>query len=183
MIELMVVMIIMSILLAMMMPAFERMAIGGGVDGAARAVGGQLRMSRQYAIANREYIALLLPGDEINDDDKKFTAYRACIVTNPTNPVFAEWVPNTEWQFLPTGAIIETVSSGRTVNNVEGEDGIRAIVFAPTGRVLGNTQQVRVVEGAVAGDSPIIRNPDNFRLIEADTYTGRVTYSDEQLGN
>ncbi len=191
MVELLMVMVVITILITMMMPAFERLALGSGVQGAARAVSGQLRMARQHAITSRERVALLMPAGEISEDEKKWIAYRPCIVDNSNN--WVAWVPNTEWQFVPTGAVIAQVGAPDALGNppsdsttmiadVPGEaNAIRAIVFTPTGRLVGTNRILHIVEGAVANGQMIIRNRDNYRTLEVDTYTGRTSYKDEQL--
>ena len=66
MIEIMLVLVIVSILLIIAMPAFNKLVLGSNVDGGARLVLSQIRLARQYAITNRVRIAVLLPA---KDDD------------------------------------------------------------------------------------------------------------------
>lgn len=203
-IELLVVMTVMTILLGIMIPALDRLAIGSGVDGAAQAIGSQLRLVRQYAISNRERVALLMPSDDHSNEtsygenimpERRWTAYRACIVNRSDE--FVDWLPNSEWKYLPAGAAIAEISMSNsfseppadnadTIDGIdENDDGsidynnVRAIVFAPTGRLAGSTTlKVHIVEGFPAEDSLVYRNTDNYRTLEVDTYTGRTSYSD-----
>lgn len=198
-IEILVVVSITFLLMMLALPAFEKITVGTGVDAAARAVGAQLRLARQYAITNRQYVAVLLPAQNFDDTNSRYVSFRTCIVDNPgSDPTasFDSWIPNTKWEFVPSGGVLaqlrhqsaggyDTLQTppadvpGKRVDNVDndsGEDNIRAIIFAPTGKVLGNTQILIVAEGANTGGALLIRNDDNTINLIIDTYTGRVSY-------
>ncbi len=115
-IELMVVIGIMIIILSLSAPAFRKLAMGSSVDIAARMVSSQLMLARAEAISRRECIAVVMPDNNFSKDSNDtsvypFTAFRSAIVTDNNNGTytFKEWVPNTNWSFLPTGAIIRGV--------------------------------------------------------------------------
>jgi type II secretory pathway pseudopilin PulG len=198
-IEILTVVTITVLLMMLALPAFEKMTVGTGVDAAARAVGGQLRLARQYAITNREYVAVLLPGAETVGDtdysDRRYVAFRACIVDS--SDVFQDWIPNTKWEFVPIGAVIPQVSgasdlddpynhlsadNATTIASVPDADAgieIRAIMFAPSGKLAGGLEKrIQIVEGAFAegAAAPILRNTENHNTLVVDTYTGRVSY-------
>ncbi len=115
-IELMVVIGIMIIILSLSAPAFRKLAMGSSVDVAARMVSSQLMLARAEAISKREYIAVIMPDSSFNKDTNdvsnySYTAFRSAIVEKVGNDYkFKEWVPGTNWSFLPVGAIIRDVS-------------------------------------------------------------------------
>lgn len=201
-IELMAVLVIMVIIMGVTMPAFNKLVIGTGVEAAARMVGGQLRLARQYAITQRANVALLVPrGGQISSPGNvSYVAIRPCVVTRGSSPTFTRWIPNTKWEFLPAGSVIAEadndlgmqsppndgvsgtnhtiatlgVSSGAVAS---GTTNVRAIVFRPTGRIQAATQRiVTVAEGMYVGTGLQIRNTSNTYDIHVDQFTGRVTY-------
>ena len=115
-VELMVVIGIMIIILSLSAPAFKKLAMGSSVDIAARMVSSQLMLARAEAISRRECIAVVMPGSNFNKDandisNYSYTAFRSAIVElDDSNCKFKEWVPGTQWAFLPVGAIIRDVS-------------------------------------------------------------------------
>ncbi len=114
MVELMVVIVIVSIILAFSVPAFQKLAVGSGVDAAARMLSSQLSLARAEAVSRRKCIAVIMPGagyarNTTDDSVYPFQSFRAAIVNNTTH-AFEQWVEGTEWTFLPTGTIIASVS-------------------------------------------------------------------------
>jgi Tfp pilus assembly protein FimT len=138
-VELLVVMAITALLLYIAMPAFEKMAKGGGVELAARNAYNHLSLARDHAITNRQYVAVLFPMKGSTDypssgvpSDYYNSAYRACVV-NSSN-VFKRWIPGESWQKLPTGVIVLDVGNDNgddPVNNAaERNNGIAAAALA-----------------------------------------------------
>jgi prepilin-type N-terminal cleavage/methylation domain-containing protein len=137
-IELLVVVVIMGIIIAVGLPAFEKLTIGSGVDAVSRTVGAQLRLARQYAISNRCYVAVLFPSTQIVDhidqhypgwtelqknkiDPLLFSTVRACLIQKPitgaTKLVFSDWIPNTKWELLPIGGLVFQTQDNAVANN------------------------------------------------------------------
>jgi type II secretory pathway pseudopilin PulG len=115
-VELLVVMAITALLLYIAMPTFEKMAKGGGVELAARNAYNHLSLARDYAITNRQYVAVLFPMKGDTDypssgvpSDYYNRSYRACIV-NSSN-AFQRWLPGENWEFTPAGVIVLDVGS------------------------------------------------------------------------
>ncbi|HRR28572.1 MAG TPA: prepilin-type N-terminal cleavage/methylation domain-containing protein, partial [Victivallales bacterium] len=86
-VELLVVMAIMAMLLYIATPAFEKMAKGGGSELAARNIYNYLSLSRNYAITNRQFVAVLFPMKGSTDypssgipSNYYNSSYRACLV-------------------------------------------------------------------------------------------------------
>ncbi len=131
-------MVIMVALMALVMPAFSNMATGSAVNGASRMVSAQLMLSRQYAIANRCRVAVIMPRDENASflDQYRYTSMRPAIVTGGLSPfAFSRWVENTDWAFLPNGAsIMEAdadvgVGPGGTYDETPTENGMVRVSF------------------------------------------------------
>jgi hypothetical protein len=117
-------MIAVMIIILMMMGAIAPLLdIGGaaGVDSSARVVASQMRMARSYAIAQKKYVAVLMPtadtGDKGGADEMEYRAstIRACILdgaptfnatTKNREGTFDEYLPGSSWTFLPKGTYI-----------------------------------------------------------------------------
>jgi len=113
--EMMVVLVMITILLAVIVPAFQKISTGSAVNAASRMLSAQFRLARAEAIARRQYIAVILPGEHfIQDSDEenppivyRYQSFRAAIVSNTgAGFEFVEWVEGTQWTFLPTGALV-----------------------------------------------------------------------------
>ena len=179
-IELLVVVAIMGIIIAVGLPAFEKLTIGSGVDAAARQVSAQLRLARQYAISNRCKVALIMPQDGINASSC-YACFRSAAKKGSADYV---WVNNTNWTFLPTGAAIYDVTGGQTVSNTmdltkigggAAMGSLRAVIFKSTGALEGNSTVLITLKEAVrTGSSWVERNQKNLLVIEINPYTGRT---------
>ncbi len=113
-VELLVVMVIMGLMLGMFLPVFDSMTSSSKLNSSVRLIGSQLNLARQYAQSNREYVALVIPGELTNvspvenpaldlDDEKKFRAYRLATVTlSGATYSFTGWIGGTKWEYLPT---------------------------------------------------------------------------------
>lgn len=166
-VEILAVMGLMGILLFVALPAFEKIAKGGGVDIAARTLSGKIGMARGYAINNRQYVAIIMPDANL-PDDYLFRSYKLCIVSTTGTPNvfnFNRWVHSENWGFLPTGAAISHINTSVHSGNADGTGtfsplaftcegvsnvklpeipgyaivpgNVRAIVFRPNGKLAG----------------------------------------------
>ena len=114
-VELLVVIVIISIILSMTAPAFRRLMVGNSVDSAARMVSAQLMLARAEAIAQRRYVAVIMPRSDEDGSTYESTdtynrqSFRAAYVDK--NLKFEDWVPGTQWAFLPTGAVIASIAT------------------------------------------------------------------------
>ena len=103
-VEMLAVIAIMMILFGIAVAPFGKLLGGSGVDGAARMIGAQLRLARQYALSQRKYVAVLMPAEN-GAPAMRGVAFRTCVVDgNDAN--FVEWVPDTKWEQLPAQSII-----------------------------------------------------------------------------
>lgn len=147
-IELLAVIAIMALLMLIALPNLPKIARGAGADVAAVNIYNYLSLCRDYAITNRQYVAVVMPQADVNGTPspagKKIpdtcynAAYRACIVNNLSGSTadFVRWVPNETWQYLPTGSLILELDDSNsdapipnpsngtttTINNVDFDD-------------------------------------------------------------
>ena len=114
-VELLVVIAIMIIIMGFSVPMFSKISFGNAVDGSSRMISSQLSLARAEAVAKRQYIAIVMPGEKFkqpSDDsngDYHFRSFRAAIVEETDESKefdFVKWFPGTEWGFLPNGAAI-----------------------------------------------------------------------------
>lgn len=168
MIEIMLVLVIVSILLIIAMPAFNKLVLGSNVDGGARLVLSQIRLARQYAITNRVRIAVLLPAKDFPSDGTapgstryKASSVRSCIVTS--GKVFVKYVGKTQWAFLPKSVYIDDIANANEVDGVrfpetassDMANDVRSIIFLPSGSVEGGTDvgPIEIEEMILSGSS------------------------------
>ena len=114
--EILIVLGIIIVIVGLTTPAFSRLVIGSAVDQAGQMVSGQLAIARGEAIARRQCVALVMPGKSYGAGDegvnKCYQAFRLALVEQDgTDYKFDEWLPGSEWAYLPNGAIIAQVTS------------------------------------------------------------------------
>lgn len=123
--ELLIVMVIMSFLMLMVLPAFQEMTQGQAVNIGTRNLASKLILARSFAINNRKVVAILIPqcgGFPNAGIPSKYynRSYRACIVSkNGSNYYFKRWVPGENWEFTPTGVAILEVDGDLGVHTVD----------------------------------------------------------------
>jgi type II secretory pathway pseudopilin PulG len=181
-VELLLVMVITMILLGIVIPTFHKITKGVSVEMGVRQLGAQLKAVREYAITNREYVALImepadvsavLPGGYAN------VAYRPCIVDSNYN--FKEWVYGERWEFLPDTTQIKSMSGftvdvvGVDCSDIEGGtvqmDNVP--VFSSTGKCEGvSASSATLTVGETVGTSDTV----NTLNITVAAFTGRVSY-------
>ena len=182
-IELLVVVAIMGVIIAVGLPAFEKLTIGSGVDAAVRQVSAQLRLARQYAISNRCKVAVIMPTQEVAGN-ARWACFRPAVVSGTTPFKFVRWVDGTTWTFLPVGSsIMEAdddvgIQSGGSYT-VLGDDAyqkvgvasnevnldklggsttaknVRAVVFSSTGRLAGMSTSLYVTVGEAINNGTV----------------------------
>ena len=117
-VELLVVIAIMVIIMGFSVPMFSKISFGNAVDGSSRMISSQLSLARAEAVAKRQYIAIVMPGEKFKqpsgdaNGDYHFRSFRAAIVEEGSDSKtfdFVKWFPGTEWGFLPNGAAIAEV--------------------------------------------------------------------------
>ena len=193
--EMLAVIAIMLLLFGIAVAPLGKLLGGSGVNGAARMIGAELRLARQYAISQRKYVAVLMPSDT-GPAELRYDNFRSC-VTNASEE-FVGWIPNTRWEQLPQGTVVSEVdddyenddttnpqdNATTTVTDVDVDGStydMRAVVFAPTGRLRlsggGLRRCVTVIEGRYSGGLSV-RNAQNIACLKIDSYTGRSSYVD-----
>lgn len=148
-IELMVVIAIISIILAITVPAFRQLVTGNSVDAAARMLSSQLMLARAEAISKRQCIAIVIPGKDFTQlstdlNNYNYNSFRAAIVEpNSGNKyTFTKWVEGTQWTFLPTNSTIAALEldSNAFTKSLKDANTTPDGKFIPTGTVNdGNT--------------------------------------------
>ena len=190
MIEIMLVLVIVSILLIIAMPAFNKLVLGSNVDGGARLVLSQIRLARQYAITNRVRVAVLLPAKDFPSDGTatgstryKASSVRACIVDSSKN--FVEYVAKTQWAFLPMSVYIDDITNAAEVDGVkfpeltssDTANNVRSIIFLPSGSVEGGTDvgPIEIEEMILSGSSLQTKDAGSNKVsVTINWLTGRV---------
>lgn len=112
-IEILIVLIIITVIVGLSLPAFSRLILGSAVDQSGQMIASQLAIARGEAIARRCPVALVLPGTSYTDGDSKICqSMRIAIAEQDGSSYnFSEWLPGSTWSFLPAGAIIAQVDS------------------------------------------------------------------------
>jgi type IV fimbrial biogenesis protein FimT len=190
MIEIMLVLVIVSILLVIAMPAFNKLVLGSNVDGGARLVLSQIRLARQYAITNRVRVAVLLPAKDFPSDGTatgstryKASSVRSCIVDSGKN--FVEYVAKTQWAFLPMSVYIDDITNAAEVDGVkfpeltssDTANNVRSIIFLPSGSVEGGTDvgPIEIEEMILSGSSLQTKDAGSNKVsVTINWLTGRV---------
>ena len=202
-VELLLVMFIASLMLGIVIPTFHKLTKGISVEMAARQLGGQLKAVREYAITNREYVALII--EPINSTSSPPTnnlpvgyngiAYRPCIVTSSGSSTWdaggtvaddSDWVYGERWEFLPEGSQLENIQgisqtiTGLTDSSLIGyvnDNAFPIIVFTPTGKCEGvsGSGATLTVSDVTGLDTSDKKNKVNITIAG---YTGRVSYGD-----
>lgn len=202
-VEILTVIVVVSILLGISLPAFQKLAVGQGVELAARTIGGKCRAARAYAIQKRKNIALLMPKENI-EQKYMFNAYRTCEVDGFSGTVnFVRWVPGDKWEFLPTGVGVLQVDHDDTVpftglnptdevansyvkvagvpdceDPSDSSKTLRAIVFRPNGKTGSGAvaYYIALGQGSVEGGDFTCKNRKGIYLVAVNGFTGRVSY-------
>jgi type II secretory pathway pseudopilin PulG len=180
--ELTMVMVIFLLMLALSMGALRRASRASQVGTAARQVGSAVHLARQVAITQRRHVALIMPAQEDSSlaTTYHFRSYRLAYVTPAaTDYTFTAWVDTYTWAYLPaTVAIMEAdndpgISDGSdyTITPVDNQltkvdgvdfftglrgggaiDNVRAVVFSPSGRLLGEARYLTIGRANYNGD-------------------------------
>ena len=109
-IELLTVVAIIAMLVGITVPIYNRLMTGNAVSYANRIITSQLNMARTYACSRRVDVAVIFLDHTITYNDKlddpvALRTYRTAIVRNNGGTwEFVEWVPGTNWQYLPSKA-------------------------------------------------------------------------------
>ena len=196
-IELLVVLVIIGILLGIAIPAFEKLTMGSGVDAAARTLSSATSLARQFAISQRQRVAVLMPGDLTSDSSTdmpaslRCKAIGFCIVDSSLE--FMSVVPNTKIEYLPVGSVLQQIAgdpSGTaqevlkvkwTAFGLTGESSCRAVVFKSSGALdHEETRNITIAEGEYTGNGTsglLIRNTQNKKVLQINGYTGRGSFT------
>ena len=129
-VELLVVICIASLLLGLVLPAFNRMVTGSAVDRLASNLKLRLERAQSHAASSRRHVALLLPNgntktkwvDDSKVENARLGGSRMCYVDNVQvkgegasseyyTSEFKRWLPDEDWTTPARGALLIAVSS------------------------------------------------------------------------
>ena len=110
-IELLAVIALVSLLTALMLPAFRKMTAGNAVDQMASQIKLALEQAQSHAAVSRRYTAVIFYTDSYLP--LKFGGYRLAEVEKDTNGNynFVNWVEDSEWKPRVDGAILGKITS------------------------------------------------------------------------
>lgn len=200
-IEILTVIVVISVIVGITVPAYNRLMTGNAVSYGNRLVTSQLNMARTHACARRRSVAVLFPDYNIsyNSELKDPVALRtfrcAYVEYDGSDWVFDGWVEGSKWEYLPQGAFFPTTGLVKSadVKLTNDEDGvintgtevpIPSIIFKTNGRpVVGSgNPKVKVSEGVVTDNEGNItkKNDANNFLATVNRYTGSVITKTEE---
>ena len=118
-IEILTVIVVISVIVGITVPAYNRLMTGNAVSYGNRLVTSQLNMARTHACARRRPVAVLFPdctlsafySEELKDPVPLRTFRCAYVKQNGTDWVFDGWVEGTKWEYLPQGAFFPTTDA------------------------------------------------------------------------
>ncbi|OGV55698.1 MAG: hypothetical protein A2017_03190 [Lentisphaerae bacterium GWF2_44_16] len=190
-VEMLVVMAIVATILGIGLPAFEKMVKGQGLDAAIRQVGGKLGVARAYAISSNRYVAVFFPQTDAGfPSGFPYFQYRIGYVTKAVAGTysFSSWAEGEDWQQLPTGVAINSVTNPISVSSVKIDDiasgtatVANSLIFSPYGSLQNTTVPVlSFQEAKIDGTTVTQMNTSNIASITMNLFTGRPAYSYEQ---
>lgn len=110
-IEILAVIALLSVLISIFVPAFNRMMFGSKVDQMASNFKTGMEVAQAKAVASRKYVAMILPGNYV-DADPKLKPYcnggfrLAFVKKEGDNWKFVSWVPGSSWTNIADGAML-----------------------------------------------------------------------------
>ncbi|MBP5530912.1 MAG: prepilin-type N-terminal cleavage/methylation domain-containing protein [Lentisphaeria bacterium] len=138
-IELLTVVALISMLMAVGVPAFARMIRGSKVDESARNIKLALEQAQMRAASERCYVAVIFPYGSVSDSLKPYLlgGFRTAYVRkNGSNYDFIRWVEGSDWSNAHNGAALVKVATSSSS------------VSPTNGYVAGCTTSTGVLEGS-----------------------------------
>ncbi len=160
-VELLIVVGIMSVLVALALPAFQGIGRGTALRTSMADLKATVSMARQWAITHREDTFVLFPDQYLNYGSDRASvdkAYRAFSVYASSAGYLRDW------SYLPpgilfdsgTGSVVNVFSDGVNTTNslpfLSGSQSVNCIWFLPNGRLKGGSGtpvEIRLTEGFV----------------------------------
>ena len=160
-IELLTVVALISMLMAVGVPAFARMIRGSKVDESARNIKLALEQAQMRAAAERCYVAVIFLNGSVNSSHSSLERYRlggfrtAYVRKNGDSYEFARWVEGSDWSNAPDGAALVKVTADRSkVTPVDGY--VREC--PKTATALENNSALTTVDSIVDDNGVAINN-------------------------
>ena len=158
-VELLVVICIASLLMGVVLPAFNRLVTGSAVDRLASNLKLRLERAQSHAASSRRHVAILLPHGTVAttwNSEKRVTnaalgGSRLCYVDNVRTEGaseeyvadFKRWIPDEDWVSPERGALLIALSASDPVN-ADGElelDHVIAHNGDATGNIINGTNK------------------------------------------
>jgi prepilin-type N-terminal cleavage/methylation domain-containing protein len=103
-IEMLTVLVIISIIIGVGVPAVTNLMKSGGLSAATRQVSNALSFARQCAITRRVYARVVFPyTSTVGQPDMWYRTY--AVMTNSDNTVAVNWRYASKWEYLPVGVV------------------------------------------------------------------------------
>jgi len=116
-IELLAVVALISILMAIGVPAFARMIRSSRVDDTARSIRLALEQAQMCAADERRYVAVIFPNGSVADALKPYRlgGYRLAYVrkVSKNSYEFVDWVDGSDWSNAPGGAVLTQIATSK----------------------------------------------------------------------
>ena len=137
-IEILTVIVVISVIVGIAVPAYNRLMTGNAVSYGNRLVTSQLNMARTHACARRRPVAVLFPdctlstdySVELKDPVALRTFRCAYVKQDGTDWIFDGWVEGTKWEYLPQGAFFPTIDANQPEAK-DDTDGLVSSLKAP----------------------------------------------------
>ena len=126
-IEILAVIALLSVLISIFVPAFNRMMFGSKVDQMASNFKTGMEVAQAKAVASRKYVAMILPGNYV-DADPKLKPYcnggfrLAFVKREGDNWKFVSWVPGSNWSNIVDGAMLVNIQARKNWYEKENPD-------------------------------------------------------------
>ena len=191
-VELLVVICIASLLMGVVLPAFNRMVTGSAVDRLASNLKLRLERAQAHAASSRRHVAVILPHgtgwQDTREQKARLGGSRMCYVDwNAENytAAFRRWVPEEDWSVPERGAFLVYVTnqSGQiaaegSVQPIGTNAGLDTVVNAGSNNAADKplkdvTGSLRVPSGTPTADpvnSAIVFSPNGNVRSTADVY-------------
>lgn len=185
-VELLVVICIASLLMGLVLPAFNRMVTGSAVDRLASNLKVRIERARSQAAASNKYVALLLPhgsnstwGDPASQS-ARLGGSRMCFVNySDYSGVFENWVQDDEWTTPERGAFLVRVYKDKTALTAGSAQatatasGMQSSLIDTTGTVATSEKPLKDITGPTGenwSNSAIIFSPKGKMCSASDVY-------------
>ena len=169
-IELLAVVALISLLMAIGVPAFSRMIRGSRVDECARNIKLGLEQAQMRAASERRHVAVIFPNGSDSNVADKLKPYRlggfrtAYVNKNGTAYDFVGWVDGSDWRNAPNGAILTRIDTSKFTTESNGD--VTGCTAKATDALKGATGSLKSLSG--------VKDDDGTTALEAGANTALI---------